>query len=275
MSFLWIDRHLIDKADVRVSPFDHGFLYGDGVWEPFRVFAGQPFRLADHLHNLFHFADFQGLTIPLSRDELTRAVETVIRANHRTEGYGRVIVARGPGTLGPDPRKIDPRVIIIVEDYRPFPAELSTHGLEVITYPAPDADGRLLGAPQIVRAKQQALERGCLEAILVNPEGRLIGSTEGMLFLVKDGALVVAGGHVPDAIGYRLAALAGEAGALVVEYAVKREELLAADEALIGGTSCGVIGIIRVDGQSIGNGAEGTVTRQLRQQYLAMTRGAG
>src|SRR5690349_17930990 len=110
MSLVWINGHLIDKADARVSPSDHGFLYGDGVWEHLRVFAGELFRPDDQLAHLFAAARVLDIDIPLSLDELRTAVEATVKANSRTQGYVRVIASRGPGTIGPDPRKIDPQV---------------------------------------------------------------------------------------------------------------------------------------------------------------------
>src|SRR5262245_38888259 len=115
MSLLWINGQLVDKTHAKVSPFDHGFLYGDGVWEPLRVFARQLFRPAEHLRLLYGAAESLGIDIPLSQAELIAAVDATVRANDRTEGYVRVIVARGPGTIGPDPRKLDPQLIIIAE----------------------------------------------------------------------------------------------------------------------------------------------------------------
>jgi branched-chain amino acid aminotransferase len=233
------------------------------------------FRPAEHLNHLFRSAETQGIDITLSRDVVTAAIESTLRANNRTEGYIRVIVARGPGTLGPDPRKIDPQLIIIAEEYHPFPLELYPHGLHAVTFAIPDQKARLLGQPHLVRAKRHALENGCLEAILMNAGGCLTGTTEGMLFLVKDGAVVVAGQHLPEATGYAVAAMAGELGWTVIECAVKAGDLLAATEAFQSGTSCGVIGIVRVDGREIGDGVEGPITRQLRDHLVAVTRAGG
>src|SRR3954464_7534207 len=101
MSLLWINGQLVDKADARVSPFDHGFLYGDGVWEHLRVFGGQPFRPDEHVRQLFDAAAALAIDIPLSQAELIAAIAATIRANNRTEGYVRIIVTRGPGTIGP------------------------------------------------------------------------------------------------------------------------------------------------------------------------------
>jgi branched-chain amino acid aminotransferase len=275
MSHLWINGELIDKADAKVSPFDHGFLYGDGVWEPLRVFGGRLFQTAGHLHHLFESARTHGIDIPLSREELLAAIETTLRANDRLNGYVRVIVSRGPGTLGPDPRKLDPQVIIMAEEYYPFPLELYPHGLHAVTFAAPPGVVRLLGQPHLAQAKRRAIECGCLEAILTDPAGRLTGTTEGMLFLVKDEALVVASGHIPETTGYAVLAMAGESGLVVIEYAVKSETLFAAGEAFLAGTSCGVIGIVKVDDRVIGSGVEGPITRRLRERFLAVTRGGG
>ncbi len=276
MSLLWINGTLTDKTEARVNPFDHGFLYGDGVWEHLRIFSGQLFRPLEHLNQLFKAAETLGIDIPLSREELTAAIEATAKANTRTEGYIRVIVSRGPGTLGPDPRKVVPQVIIITEEYRPFPDELSGHGLHAVIFPEPCEKGvRTLGQPHIVMAKQHALKHGCLEAILTNHSERLVGTTEGFLFLVKDGALVVAGDQAMDVTGYAVAAFAGEGGLIVVEYGVKAGDLFAAEEAFIAGTACGVIGLVRVDGTDIGSGTEGPITRLIRERYNDITHGRG
>src|SRR5262245_28430403 len=137
MSLIWINGALIDKAEAKVSPFDHGFLYGDGVWEHFRVLRGKLFLPDDHIRLLFSAAETLGIAIPLSRDEIHAAVEPTLKANARREGYVRVIVSRGPGTIGPDPRKLDPQVIVIAEEYQPFPQEVSECGLHVVVYPTP------------------------------------------------------------------------------------------------------------------------------------------
>ena len=277
MSLLWLNGTLIDKADAKVSPFDHGFLYGDGVWEDARLFGGRVFLAEHHLKLLFTAAQTVGIEIPLSRDELLAAIEATAKANERTEGYVRVIVSRGPGTIGPDPRKLDPQVVIIVEEYQPFPQELYEHGLNAAVYPAtidlenPANRVRTLGRPHIALAKKYALANGCLEALLLNTSGHVIGTTEGFLFLVQEGALVVAGGQPEDATGFAVAVMAGEGGLVVAEYAVKLVDLLAADEVFIAGTACGVIGIVRVDGREIGNGKEGKLTRVIRERFQALS----
>lgn len=279
MSLVWINGQLVDKAEARVSPFDHGFLYGDGVWEPLRAFDGKLFRAADHVRQLFDAAAALDLSIPYSSDELIAAIEVTLRANEREVGYVRIIVSRGTGTLGPDPRKIEAQVFIIAEEYRPFPMELYEHGLHVALAPHPIRTDsvfchiRTLGQPHVVAAKAMALKQGCLEALLTNPDGVLVGGTEGMLLLVQDGAVIVASGHIADVHGYAVAAMVGEAGLVVAETSIRLPELLAADEAFLVGTSCGVIAIVQVDGKPIGSGTEGPITRQIREAYRRLTRG--
>jgi branched-chain amino acid aminotransferase len=280
MSRLWINGALTDKAEARVSPFDHGFLYGDGVWEPLRLFGGKPFAAEEHLRILSGAAEAIGIDIPLSQTELLAAIDATARANGRAEGYVRVIVTRGPGTLGPDPRKIEPQVIVIAEEYQPFPHELYGHGLHaVIAPPVLDPENpvhrfRTLNQLHTVLARRHALQHGCLEALLQSQQGTVVGTTEGFLFAVKDGAVVVAGGQSEDATGYAVAGLAGDAGMVVAEYALKLPELLAAEEVFIAGTACGAIGIVRIEGEDIGGGTEGPVTRSLRARFDRLTRGA-
>src|SRR5438874_8706246 len=108
MSLLWINGKLVDKSEARVSPFDHGFLYGDGVWEPLRLFDGRLFRPVEHIRQLFLAASALDISIPFTNDELISAIQATVNANGRSDGYVRVIVSRGTGTLGPDPRKIEP-----------------------------------------------------------------------------------------------------------------------------------------------------------------------
>ncbi|HYH63627.1 MAG TPA: aminotransferase class IV [Urbifossiella sp.] len=282
MSLVWVNGSLLDKAAARVSPFDHGFLYGDGVWEPLRVFGGRLFRPDEHFQLLSEAADRISLTLPYTPDELTSATEATVAANRRTEGYCRVIVTRGPGTVGPDPRKLDPQVFITAEEYQPFPSELYTTGLhaESAPYPVPQDPlvwVRVLGQPHVVRAKQHALSRGCLEGIIWDEAGEMLWATEGNICVVRPGSRVV-GVAGPWGVGLpnrTMAEVVSAAGyELRVEGKVGLGTLAGADEAFIAGTACGIVGLTRLNGQPIGSGSEGPVTRQVREAYHALTRGA-
>lgn len=280
MSLLWINGTLTDKAEARVSPFDHGFLYGDGVWEPLRLFGGKPFAAEDHLRILSDAAGEIEIEIPLSDDELLAAIDATAKANGRTEGYVRVIVTRGPGTVGPDPRKIEPQLIVIADEYQPFPQELYVHGLHAVVAPRLDCRNpalryRTLNQLHVVRAKRYALERGCLEALFQTlGRGHIIGSTEGVLFAVKDGTIAVANSELADATASAVVAMAEGAGQVLTNATPELGDLLAADEVFIAGTACGVIGIVRIEGKDVRGGTEGPVTRDLRARFDRLTRGA-
>ncbi len=285
MSLLWLNGTLTDKADARVSPFDHGFLYGDGVWEPLRVFGGKLFRADDHLRILFAAAQAVGIDISLSQAELLAAIEATVKANNRTEGYVRVIVTRGPGTLGPDPRKIEPQVIVIAEEYQPFPQELYGHGLHAaivhlpINMNHPLHRARTLGRGYwVVTSKRVAHREGCLEAIMMtycSGENACGGCcTEGTLFVVSRDEIRWLMTDAPPEVAADVAAqVAKAAGYRVVWGAVDSRDILSANELFIAGTACGVIGIVRVDGRDIGTGTEGPVTRDIREAYQRLTRG--
>lgn len=280
MSLLWINGQLIDKTEARVSPFDHGFLYGDGVWEHVRVFGGQLFLPDEHVQCLYDAASVLRIDIPLSQPELIEAINTTVQANHRTEGYIRVIVTRGPGTIGPDPRKLDAQVIIIAEEYQPFPAELYGHGLHVICTSIPFMgsnrrwlDRRLLGQRQFVIAKRDALERGCLEALLMTEAGLLVGGTEGPVFLVCGNEIRLSDHHQPEVMTKVIRDIATGLGLGITVVSLGLPELRDANEVFLAGTACGVIGIIRIDGKDIGSGTEGSVTQEIRRRYHALTRG--
>jgi branched-chain amino acid aminotransferase len=278
MSLIWINGQLVDKTEARISVFDHGFLYGDGVWEPLRVFGGKPHEPRPHLVHLHNAARRAGIEIPLSIDEMTTAIEETVRANSRGEGYVRVIATRGPGTLGPDPRKIDPQIIVIVEEYIPFPRELYEYGLNVVSMrvgePHRDFKRSLSGA-WIVEAKQCAVKNGCLDALLVTPPDGVIGSTEGDLFIVSSGAVINAPTSAVDVASAHV-------GSIVDGEGIPRSprssplplaDVVAADEAFLAGTSCGIIGVVQVDGKSIAAGRPGPVTQRIWQAYHQLSRG--
>jgi branched-chain amino acid aminotransferase len=276
MSLLWLNGALTDKADARISPFDHGLLYGDGVWEHLRVFGGKPFRANHHLKILSAAAQAIGIDIPLSQDELLHAITSTAKVNNRTEGYVRVIVTRGPGTIGPDPRKIEPQVIITAEEYRPFPDELYGHGLHAVYSPFPlDRENpahrhRTLNQLHVVQAKRHAIRNGCLEA-LYHFVDFIVGSTEGHLFAVKDGTLLDEGWQPEDATALVVRELVGDKFAMM-DHGFGWEWLARdTDEVFIAGTACGIIGIVRMNGYAIGNGTEGPVTREIREAYRQLT----
>jgi branched-chain amino acid aminotransferase len=274
-SRVWIDGKLYDKNDAKVSVFDHGLLFGDGVWEGMRLYAGRAFQLREHLDNLFASAAGIELTIPLTAGELAAAIEQTARANNRVEGYVRVLVTRGAGTLGLDPRKCEPMVVVIAEDIVLYPRDVYRSGLEVVTTEQPGTDpSGVLGQVGAVASKTVALRRGCLDALRFDPGAGLIGATEAAAFVVRDGTLRTGPGRLgPDPVARAFVLhLASEAGIPVVESPITRSDLAGADEVFVAGTAGELIAVVKVDDRPVGSGQEGPITRRLRELYHAAVR---
>ncbi|MFO0802513.1 MAG: aminotransferase class IV [Gemmataceae bacterium] len=273
MSLVWINGQLVDKSEAKISVFDHGFLYGDGVWEHFRAFNGKLFRPEDGLVPLIGYSLFR-------HDDLIAAIGRTLEANNRREGYVRVIVTRGVGTIGPDPRKLDAQVIIIAEEYRPFPEELYKSGLQVVScrlwFSTLSAfPNRTLGQWHILIAKQHALEHGCLDSVLIDRDDLLGYCTEGDIYIVQSGIIRASSGLSRDqafARGFHID-IHRIQGFPAATRQLSLTDLHAADEVFLAGTSCGVIGIVQIDGKPIGSGTEGPITKRIREAYRKLTRG--
>jgi branched-chain amino acid aminotransferase len=277
MSLVWLDGRLVDKTDATVSVFDHGLLYGDGAWEGMRAYGGVVFRLAEHLDNLARSAAAIDLRLPLGPAAIGAAVTETLRANSRSDGYVRVIVTRGAGTLGLDPRKCEPAVIVLAEEVGLYPRELAEHGIDVVTVtaPRPHPPALLLSRSSFVAAKSAALRAGCFEALMFDLAGELIGSTEAEVFLISGGAVTTspAGTGGPDPVMRAVVLdLAAAEGLPTAEWTLTRANVASADEVFLVGAAGGLIAVARIDGQPVGAGREGPVTRRLRELLARATR---
>lgn len=274
-SKVWIDGKLVDKNDARISVFDHGLLFGDGVWEGMRAYDGRVFKLREHLDRLYRSAESLSLAIPVTSDELTSAVDATLRANNRSNGYVRVVVTRGPGTLGLDPRKCEPAVIVIAEEVVEYPRELYDAGLDVVLVPVIryESSDRTLSRTGVVQAKVEALKAGCLDAILYCSEGAILGSTDGAVFAVKDGLITTSSGtQVAQSVVVTEATTAG----LSVVGSLTQDHLTSApDEVFLASTAAEVIAVRSIDRRPVGPGREGPVTRKLRDLYREAVRRPG
>ena len=196
MTRVYINGKLFDKDDAKISVYDHGLLYGDGVFEGIRVYNGKVFRHDEHLARLYASANHIELKIPLTVAEMKKAVEDTVKANEKVEGYIRLIVTRGPGNLGLDPRSCQPSVIIIVDSISLYPQELYENGLEIVTASLIRNHPNALN-PQIkslnylnnILAKIEAIRAGCLEALMLNHKGEVAECTGDNIFIVKGGVL--------------------------------------------------------------------------------------
>jgi branched-chain amino acid aminotransferase len=196
MAAIYVNGKILDKNDARVSVYDHGFLYGDGVFEGIRAYNGKVFRHREHIERLYESARAVLLEIPMPAEAMMRAVEDTVKAHGKPNAYIRLVVSRGPGNLGLDPRKCEPQVIIIVDDIQLYPPELYESGLEIITASTIRNHANAL-SPRIkslnylnnILAKMEAIRAGCLEAIMLNTEGEVAECTGDNIFVVKHGEL--------------------------------------------------------------------------------------
>ncbi len=280
---VYINGKLYDKADAKISVYDHGLLYGDGVFEGIRVYAGKVFRLREHIERLYDSARAVYLEIPLTRAQLAEAVESTVRANAKQEGYIRLVVTRGAGSLGLDPRKTsDPQVIIIVDDIVMYPQELYENGMEIVTAATirnhPNALNpriKSLNYLNNIMAKVEGVRAGCHEALMLNIQGEVAECTGDNVFLVKHGVLKTPpldAGILEGVTRNAVMELARAAGIPVQEPPLTRHDVYTADECFLTGTAAEVIPIVKVDGRPIGTGKPGPITRQLREAFHQLTR---
>ena len=280
---VYINGKLFDKPDAKVSVYDHGLLYGDGVFEGIRVYEGKVFRLKEHVDRLFESARHIKLEIPLSKEQMVEAILGTVKVNNKTNGYIRPVVTRGAGYLGLDPRKTsDPQVIIIVDDISLYPQELYDNGMELATVSTirnhPNAlNPRIKSCNYLnnILAKIEAIQAGCVEALMLNHKGEIAECSGDNIFLVKRGNLrtpPIDAGVLEGVTRGAIIELAGKAGIPVQEMALTRHDVYTADECFLTGTAAEVIPVVKCDARPIGNGMPGPITRQLRERFQQLTR---
>src|SRR5437588_2509518 len=244
---VYISGKLYDKADAKISVYDHGLLYGDGVFEGICVYDGKIFKLREHVDRLFDSARAIKLEIPLTREQMTRAIQDTVATNGKRNGYIRPIVTRGAGTLGLDPRKTsDPQVIIIVDDIALYPPELYETGLEIATvatirnHPAAlNPRVKSLNYLNNIMAKIEGIQQGCLESLMLNHKGEIAECSGDNIFLVKGGDLATPptdAGILKGITRDTVIDLARDAKIHLEETALTRHDAFVADERFLTGT---------------------------------------
>ncbi len=281
---IYISGKLYDKADAKISVYDHGLLYGDGVFEGIRVYDGKIFRLREHVDRLFESARHIKLEIPLNREQMAEAVTSTVKANAQlSPTYIRLVVTRGAGYLGLDPRKAsNPQVIIIAETITLYPAELYENGLEIATVSTirnhPNALNpriKSLNYLNNILAQIEAVEAGCFEALMLNHKGEVAECTGDNIFLVKRGVLktpALDAGILEGITRNAVIELARAAHIQVQETALTRHDVYTADECFLTGTAAEVVPVVRCDSRAIGSGKPGPITKQLREQFYQLAR---
>jgi branched-chain amino acid aminotransferase len=271
---IYIDGQWYTKENAKISVFDHGLLYGDGVFEGMRSYGGKVFRMQEHLDRLYDSARSIHLTIPMEPKAMEEAVYETLRLNHLVDGYIRLVVTRGVGDLGLNPNLCPKASIIIITDkISLYPPKLYDEGMEIVTastvrnHPAAVSPRiKSLNYLGSILAKIEGLKAGCNEALMLNLNGEVAECTADNIFLIKDGRLATphVNAGILDGITRRAVIdLAKEAGLEVAETTLTRHDVYVADECFLTGTAAEVIPVIKVDSRPIGNGLVGPITKQL------------
>jgi branched-chain amino acid aminotransferase len=278
---IYIDGSLYDKDEAKISVFDHGLLYGDGVFEGIRIYHGKVFKLKEHIDRLYASARAIMLDIPLSHTDMERAVNDTIAANNKRDGYIRLVVTRGIGDLGVSPATCKKAsIIIIVGDIQLYPKEYYEKGIPIITSSirriSPDQfDTRIKSLNYLnnVLAKIEATRSGCLEAVMLNRDGFVAECTGDNIFIVKKGKIYTPAPYESTLEGITretVLSLAQSLGIEAREARLTTYDLHTADEFFLTGTGAEIIPVCSIDGRVIGSGGAGPVTKKLSDAFLAL-----
>lgn len=280
---IYINGKYYDKENAKVSVYDHGLLYGDGVFEGLRSYSGKVFRLKAHLDRLWDSAKAILLTIPVTQEVLAQAVNDTLAKNGIKDGYIRLVVTRGAGALGLDPNKCsNPQIIIITDHIQLYPQEFYENGLAIVTASTIRNHSAAL-SPRIkslnylnnIMAKIEGLQAGCVEALMLNAQGEVAECTGDNIFLVKNGKLLTPPIDAGILIGITRDAvieLARAAKLEVLEIPLVKDDVYIADECFLTGSAAEIIPVIKVDSRIIGDGKPGLVTKDLTKRFHQLTR---
>lgn len=277
---VYLNDRLVEAADAKVSVFDHGLLYGDGVFEGIRLYGGNIYRLDEHLERLERSARALMLPLPWSRGQIAEATAATCRANGLVDGYIRLLVTRGVGPLGLNPFTCkEPQLVIIADKIQLYPPEHYAQGLKIVTVASRRASSAAL-PPMIkslnylnnVLAKIEAIQAGVLEAVMLNDQGYVAECTGDNIFIVVKGVLHTPPGNEGALRGITRQAvidLCGDLGLTIRETPLTRYDLWCADECFLTGTAAEVIPVVAVDGRVTGDGRPGPLTRRILDAFHA------
>ncbi|MDD4879659.1 MAG: branched-chain-amino-acid transaminase [Candidatus Omnitrophica bacterium] len=280
---IYIDGKYYQKEDAKVSVFDHGLLYGDGVFEGIRTYDGLIFKLKEHIDRLYQSAHAIMLEIPMAKDEMVEAVKKTLRENEMKDAYIRLIVTRGIGDLGLDPRKCSkPTVIIITDKIKLYSQEFCEKGLEIVTistqrniHESVNPQIKSLNYLNNILAKVEAINAGVEEAIMLNSEGYVAECTGDNIFMVKGDALYTPPIHSGVLRGITRGAVIDIAHLKEIpihEEVLTRYDLFNADEMFLTGTAAEIIPVIKMDRRKIGDGKPGKMTAKLITEFHKLTK---
>ncbi|MBM4019124.1 MAG: branched-chain-amino-acid transaminase [Planctomycetes bacterium] len=280
---IWLNGNLVERSEAVIPVFDHGLLYGDGVFEGIRSYKGKVFRLEKHVRRLFDSANGIRLAIPWTAEEVTEAILETLKANPLPDAYIRVVVTRGEGRLGLEPFCCcKPNMFVIVDKIVLYPRELYENGLDIITAATmrnhPNAvNPRLKSLNYLnnILAKIEAIDAGVLEAVMLNHLGYVAECTGDNIFIVMGGRLFtppIAAGILEGITRDEIIDIARKSRVEVREENLTRQDLYTADECFLTGTAAEVVPVVRIDNRTIGAGKPGPLTRRLAREFHRRTR---
>lgn len=271
---IYIDGKFYDKEDAKISVFDHGYLYGDGIFEGIRIYNGKIFKLSEHVKRLYESAKGISLNMGMTEDAMEKLLLEAVELNQKKDGYIRLIVTRGDGPLGVDPFKCPKsRVVIITGDIQLYPEEFYTKGIAIMTssyrkIPVQCFDSRIKSLNYLnnVLAKLETKNSGCLESVLLNTEGYVAECTADNIFIVKNGLLstpAVYHGALEGITRNAVLEIAAGMGIITQEGTLTRFDLYNADECFLTGTGAEIIPVVKVDQTVVGSGEPGGMTLKI------------
>lgn len=275
---IFLNGEFVSKKDAVVSVYDHGFLYGDGVFEGVRVYEGNVFRLQEHIDRLYDSAKSIMLSVPYSKQEMSGLVVETLRRNELLNAYIRVVVSRGVGNLGLDPSSCArPQVIVIAEELALFPKELYKTGIDIVSVATRRTRADVL-SPKVkslnylnnILVRIEANLAGVSEALMLNDQGYVAEGSADNVFIVKNGEILTPPGYVGALEGITRNAImeiAHELGFPMREQVFTRHDVYVADEVFLTGTAVEVIAVVKVDGRVIGDGKPGDCTNRLLEEF--------
>src|SRR5437867_3530574 len=285
-SQIYIDGKFYAEGDAKVSVFDHGLLYGDGIFEGIRFYNGRVFRLEEHLERLWDSARSICLEIPMSQRAMTEALLETIRQNHLREGYIRLLVTRGVGNLGLNPEQCkNPSVIIIVATIALYHEDFYRKGLSIVTVATRRSNPASLN-PAVkslnylnnVMARIEANLAGADEALMLNDAGNVAECTADTVFIIKHGQIFtppITAGALRGITRSVVFDIGSEFDIKVIEADFTRHDIFVADECFLTGTAAEIVPVVKADGRLIGNGKPGPITTRIIARFREMTRETG
>lgn len=275
---IYVNGEFLDKDDAKISVFDHGLLYGDGVFEGIRVYHGKVFKLKEHIDRLYESAKSIYIEIPMTRKAMWEAVQQTVRMNEMIDGYIRLVVTRGIGPLGLDPRTCkNPTLIIIADAIALYPPQYYQTGLEIMTVATTRNHPSALN-PRIkslnylnnVMARLEAALAGCQEALMLNHKGEIAECSGDNIFLYKNGEVLTPpldAGLLAGVTRSVAIELARAEGIVVREVPLTRHDVYIADEVFLTGTAAEIVAVVKCDGRFIGSGKPGPLFKKLRDRF--------